>query len=116
MRRFLVLLAALVLTACAGKVDVQPATQVQRLPDDLRVEFSKEGRSISGYMYNLSGRNPVRMRLRVEGVDAAGKIVTVTRWWIPDIPRHGRAFFQVTVADAPAYRIIVESFSWDKGN
>src|SRR5262245_12553537 len=94
----------------------QPDTYVQKLPDDLRVEFSKNGRSISGYMYNLSGRNPVRMRLRVEGVDAAGKIVTVTRWWIPDIPRHGRAFFQVTVADAPFYQIIVESFSWDKGN
>jgi hypothetical protein len=39
---------------------------------------------------------------------SAGKIVTVTRWWVPDIPRNGRAFFQVTVPDAPAYRIIVE--------
>ena len=91
-------------------------TQVQKLPDALRVEFSKEGRSISGYVYNLSGRNPTHMQLRVEGVDAAGKIVTVTRWWIPDIPQNGRAFFQVTVPDAPAYRIIVESFNWHKGN
>ena len=126
MRRFLVLLAALVLTACAGKVDESSGrcltnagnsceTQVQ-FSEYFRLEFSKEGRSISGYVYNPSSRNPTRMLLRVEGLDAAGKIVTVTRTWVPIVPAYGRAFFQVTVADAPAYRIIVESFSWDKGN
>jgi hypothetical protein len=54
------------------------------------------------------------MRLRVDGVDASGNVVATQRTWVPDVPANNRAFFEVKVSDAPAYRITVESYTWSQ--
>jgi hypothetical protein len=33
---------------------------------------------------------------------------------VPDVPANNRAFFEVKVSDAPAYRITVESYTWSQ--
>jgi len=54
------------------------------------------------------------MRLRVDGVDASVNVVVTQRTWVPDVPANNRAFFEVKVGDAPAYRITVESYTWSQ--
>jgi hypothetical protein len=88
------------------------AAQLQESLDRVfRLEWSKEGQKLSGYVYNLTSRYAARMRLRVEGVDASGNIVATQRTWVPDVPPNNRTFFEVKVGDAPAYRITIESYN-----
>ena len=88
------------------------AAEVQESLDRLfRLEWSKEGQKLRGYVYNLTSRYAARMRLRVEGVDASGNIVATQRMWVPDVPPNTRTFFEVKVGDAPAYRITIESYN-----
>jgi hypothetical protein len=88
------------------------AAEVQESLDRVfRLEWSKEGQKLSGYVYNLTSRYAARMRLRVEGVDASGNIVATRRTWVPDVPPNNRTYFEVKVGDAPAYRITIESYS-----
>jgi len=88
------------------------AAQVQESLDRVfRLEWSKEGQKLSGYVHNLTSRYAARMRLRVEGVDASGNIVATHRTWVPDVPPNNRTFFEVKVGDAAAYRITIESYN-----
>ena len=87
------------------------AAEVQESSDRVfRLEWSKEGQKLSGYVYNLTSRYAARMRLRIEGVDASGNIVATRRTWVPDVPPNNRTFFEVKVGDAPGYRITIESY------
>ena len=89
------------------------AAQVRESPDSaFRLEWSKTGRKIDGYVYNQTSRYAARMSLLVEGVDASGKVVTATPTWVPDVPPNNRAYFQVAVPDAPSYRITIVSYNW----
>lgn len=88
------------------------AAEVQGASDGIfRLEWSKEGQKLSGYVYNVTSRYAARMRLRIEGVDASGNIVATQRAWVPDVPPRNRTFFEVKVGDAPAYRITIESYN-----
>jgi hypothetical protein len=89
------------------------ATEVQESSDQaFRLEWSKDGKKVSGYVYNRTSRYAAKMSLLVEGVDAAGKVITATTTWVPDVPPNNRAYFQVAVADAPSYRISILSYNW----
>jgi hypothetical protein len=52
------------------------------------------------------------MILLVAGLDGAGKTVTKTTTWVRDVPPNNRAFFEVAVPTAAAYRVSVQSFDW----
>jgi len=52
------------------------------------------------------------MRLLVEGVDGSGNVVNKTKTWVVDVPPNNRAFFDVSVPDAPSYRVSILSFNW----
>jgi hypothetical protein len=52
------------------------------------------------------------MILLVKGLDGAGKTVTKTTTWVRDVPPNNRAFFEVAVPTAAAYRVSVQSFDW----
>ena len=88
------------------------AAEVQESLDRVfRLDWSKEGQKLSGYVYNLTSRYAARMRLRIEGVDASGNIVATQRAWVSDVPPNNRTFFEVKVNDAPGYRITIESYN-----
>jgi hypothetical protein len=76
------------------------------------LEWSKSGPNVNGYVYNSSNRRAAHMQLLVEGVDAAGTVVTKTMTWVRDVPPNNRAFFEVTVPNAPSYRVSVLTFDW----
>src|SRR5467141_824419 len=75
-----------------------------------RLEWSKSGRNVNGYVYNASNRRAAHMQLLVEGLDASGTVVTKTTTWVRDVPPTNRAFFEVAVPSAPSYRVSVLSF------
>ena len=77
-----------------------------------RLEWSKSGRNVNGYVYNSSNRRAAHMQLLVEGLDAAGTVVTKTMTWVRDVPPNNRAFFEVAAPNAPSYRVSVLSFDW----
>lgn len=98
--------------ALAPAIVPSPAAEAQESLDRLfRLEWSKEGQKLSGYVFNLTSRYAARMRLRIEGVDASGNIMATQRMWVPDVPPNNRTFFEVKVSDAPGYRVTIESYN-----
>lgn len=77
-----------------------------------RLEWSKDGRKVNGYVYNRTSRYAAKMRLLVEGLDVSGKVTAATGTWVTDVPPNNRTYFQVAVPDAPAYRITIVSYNW----
>jgi len=77
-----------------------------------RLEWSKTGRNLNGYVYNSGNRRASRMQLLVEGLDASGNVVTKKMTWVRDVPPNNRAYFEVAVPTAPSYRVSVLSFDW----
>lgn len=106
-----VLMGAVVLAGAPGHTgdNYAPAT----LDRYFRFEWTKSGRAISGYVYNSSNRYASHMQLLVESVDRSGTVVAKTTTWVlRGVPANNRAFFEVSVPDAPAYRVRVLSFDW----
>src|SRR4029434_11354007 len=69
------------------------AAQVRESSDpSFRLEWSKEGRKVNGYVYNQTSRYAARMSLLVEGVDASGKVVGATPSVIPCVPAYKRQY------------------------
>ena len=110
------LFGAVVLVSCLSSTSasVQAAeTYTQESPDyHFRLEWSKTVRNVNGYVYNSSNRHAAYMRLLVEGVDGSGNVVNKTMTWVRDVPPNNRAFFVVSVPDAPSYRVSILSFNW----
>ena len=77
-----------------------------------RLEWSKAGRKVNGYVYNSSNRRAGHMQLLVEALDAAGAVVKRTSTSVRDVPPKNRAFFETSVAEAPSYRVSIISFDW----
>src|SRR5439155_19104179 len=50
--------------------------------------------------------------LLVEGVDGSGNVVNKTTTLVFDVPPNNRAFFHVSVPDAPSQPVLVLSFHW----
>src|SRR6266705_2840715 len=111
MRRVIVsaLLGAVVLGSSLSPTSapVQAAETYTResLDHYFRLEWSKTGRKVDGYVYNASNRHAASMRLLVEGVDGSGNVVNKTMTWVLDVPPNNRAFFEVSAPDAASYRV-----------
>lgn len=114
------LLASVLAWASIGVTAPVPAAEVstaevytkETLDQYFRLEWSKSGRNLNGYVYNSSNRRASRMQLLVEGVDGSGKILAKTTTWVRDVPPNNRAFFEVSVPEASSYRVSVLTFDW----
>ena len=69
---------------------------------------------VAGYIFNDYGFAARDVRLRVEALDAAGKVIGTTIGYVPFIVTPGtRAPFEVPVPQrAASYRVSVLSFDW----
>ncbi len=110
------LLGAVVLVSClsptSAPVQAAETYTQESLDHHFRLEWSKTVRNVNGYVYNSSNRHAAYMRLLVEGVDGSGNVVNKTMTWVRDVPPNNRAFFVVSVPDAPSYRVSILSFNW----
>jgi len=115
-RSLLGLGTALALVGAAGPAGA-PAHAAQlfapeTLDRNFRLEWSRAGRNLRGFVYNTGNRRAARMILLAEGLDDSGMPVTTTTTWVRDVPPNNRAFFQVAVPTAATYRVTVQSFDW----
>jgi len=115
-RWLLALGTALVLLGAAGPSKAPAGAAELYAPETLGRYFplpwSRAGKHVNGYVFNTSNRRAAHMILLVEGLDGAGKTVTKTTTWVRDVPPNNRAFFEVAVPTAAAYRVSVQSFDW----
>jgi len=115
-RSLLVLGTVLVLLGTAGPIGtLARAAQLfapETLDRNFRLEWSRAGKNLNGFVYNMANRRAARMILLVEGLDGSGQPVTKTTTWVRDVPPNNRAFFQVAVPTAADYRVTVQSFDW----
>ena len=87
-----------------------PAQADTALDPPFRLEWSKDGRKVNGYVYNPTSRYAAMMQLLVEGIDPSGTVVNQTKTWVRDVPPNNRAFFETPVADAASYRVSILSY------
>jgi hypothetical protein len=104
------------LLASTGPIDGLARAAELYAPETLdryfQIEWSRAGRNVNGYVYNAGNRRAAHMVLLVEGLDGSGKAVNKTTTWVRDVPPNNRAFFEVAVPTAAAYRVSVQSFDW----
>jgi hypothetical protein len=107
---------ALVLLGAAGPSNAPARAAELYAPETLdryfQLEWSHAGKNVNGYVYNTGNRRAAHMILLVEGLEGAGKTVTKTTTWVRDVPPNNRAYFEVAVPTAAAYRVSVQSFDW----
>jgi len=107
---------ALALLASAAPIDGPARAAELYAPETLdgyfTLEWSRAGRNLNGYVYNTGNRRAAHMILLVEGLDGSGQAVTKKTTGVRDVPPNNRAFFEVAVPTAAAYRVSVQSFDW----
>jgi hypothetical protein len=108
---------ALTLTAAAGAAaqDFGAGTPESRyFRVDSAVAPGRHGPQVQGYVYNVYDAHAVRVRLRVEELDATGRVLETRTVLVPlDVPARGRAFFEAPApAGTAAARVTVLSFEW----
>jgi hypothetical protein len=77
--------------------------------------FERRGRPhLSGYVVNKYGATATRVKLLVESLDSAGRIVAQRVEWLGDtVPVFSRTYFEVPVPQpAPSYRVSVFAFDF----
>jgi hypothetical protein len=117
-RRIAALTVAALLTGAAG-VSAQiyaPESLERYFRLEWQVARDRKGPVIEGYVYNKGARAAERMRLQIDRLDGAGKLVgSSTVWVLGEVPMDGRAYFSARVSDAASYRVQVLSFDWTCG-
>jgi hypothetical protein len=112
--------AVLALGFAPGLVGRAPAQNYAQESHDryFRIEWqvTRDGRGrqhVSGYVYNLYHLGTDRVQLRVDRLDASGAATGTSGAWVAGgVPPDNRAFFDVVVPEAPAYRVQITSFDW----
>jgi hypothetical protein len=108
---------ALTLTAAAGAAaqDFGAGTPESRyFRVDSVVTAGRRGPQIQGYVYNVYDAHAVRVRLRMEALDATGRVLDTRTVFVPtDVPARGRAFFEAPApAGTASARVSVLNFEW----
>lgn len=76
-------------------------------------QSAKRGPVVSGYVHELSGRTADSMQLGIDRLDAAGAVTgTQIAYVTGSVPPGGRAYFEIPVAAAPAYRVRIVWYRW----
>jgi hypothetical protein len=77
------------------------------------VSRDARGSHVDGYVYNLYHQATDRVQLRVDRLDASGAVTGSSGAWVAGgVPPDNRAYFDVRVPEAPAYRVQIVSFDW----
>ena len=72
--------------------------------------------NVNGYIVNSYRLRAGNVQLRVESLDATGKVVATTTWTVADVPAGGRVYFEVPVSTkAPRYRVTITGWDWREG-
>lgn len=115
MRRVWTAVLALLLlasTAVAGP-NYAPGSLDHYFTLEWKPATAARGPVVEGFIYNRSGLIADRMRLSIDQLDAAGKVVgTTTTWVMGTVPSNNRAWFQAPVPAAANYRVEILSFDW----
>jgi len=88
---------------------------VSLLRPEWTVQRVDAGRArIVGYLYNENElRDAANVWLRVDQLTAGGEVgKSYRRRLVGDVLSRGRMAFEVSVAEAPSYRVLVESVDW----
>ena len=115
--RMALVVAAIALTAGTGSASTANYAQ-ETLDRNFRIEFQVTTGStrpeVAGYVYNLNpGLYAERMRLSIERLDAAGRVIgNTSTWLLGGVPAGNRGYFSAQVEPAASYRIQVQSFDW----
>jgi hypothetical protein len=88
----------------------------ETIQQDFRVEWqvgqNRKGPTVEGYVYNKAMRGADHMRLKIDQLDGAGRVLgTTTAVVLGTVPLDGRAYFSALVPPAASYR--VQPYSWD---
>jgi hypothetical protein len=104
------------LVGAAPAVVAAQSYAIQGIERYFRVEAStaqgRRGPVVAGYVYNTYGHTADRVRIAVEGVDAAGQVTsTQIAQVLGSVPPGDRVYFEVPVpGTAREYRVRVLSF------
>ena len=118
------IVAVLLLAACAtvrlGDAPPDPAANTTDTADFTVTAQPGTWRNkpqVEGYVRNKRDLSATRILLRVEALDATGKVLTsAIRHMDQKIPPNDRVFYQVPVpGPAPAYRVQVDYVFWGGG-
>jgi hypothetical protein len=111
MRRALVVLTVLWLAVPAARAQVASGDGTDRW---LTLQWTLDGRHISGRIYNGFFRAADKIRLRVESLDAADHVVAERYEWVGGgVPALGNRFFELPVPPGgDHYRVVVSSYTF----
>jgi hypothetical protein len=115
MRRVWIALLAPLLLASTGLAapNYAPESLERYFRLDWQTAAGPRGTVLSGYVYNKYSLFADRMQLRIDQLDAAGKVVgSTTTWVLGGVPAENRAWFETRVPAAASYRVEVVSFDW----
>jgi hypothetical protein len=115
MRRVWIALLAPLLLASTGLAapNYAPESLERYFRLDWQTAPSARGTVLSGYVYNKTSLFADRMQLRIDQLDAAGKVVgSTTTWVLGGVPAENRTWFETRVPAAASYRVEVVSFDW----
>jgi len=103
----------------ADAVNVATAPEANPLASQFfRVEWSAapgtRGRArLTGRVYNSYGEAAENVQLRINSLDASGKVVsTVTRPVMETVPAEANAYFDVQVPNGGSYQVAVDTFDF----
>jgi len=69
--------------------------------------------NVNGYIVNNYRVGASNVRLRIDSLDAAGKPISSTEAYVPDVPAGGRVYFEAPIKErAPRYRVTISSWDW----
>jgi hypothetical protein len=113
-RLALVLVTTLVLGTAPAHGQVAAGDGTDRW---LKLQWILEGAAIRGWIYNEYFRPADKIRLRVDGLDAAGRLVeTRYEWVLGVVPALGNRYFDVPVPPgADHYHVAVASYTFILG-
>ena len=116
-RRILGLVLGLLIVGLFGPMVAAAETRVAQEPGLFRFDVeqaagSHRGPGVEGYLHNGLPWRITNVRLRVESVDPAGRVIgEASGWVLGDVAAGGQGYFFVPVSSpAAAYRVTVESF------
>ncbi len=115
MRRVWTAVLALLLLASTAQAgpNYAPGSLDHYFTLEWRPGTAARGPVVEGFIYNRSGLIADRMRLSIDQLDAAGKVVgTTTTWVLGTVPSNNRTWFQAPVPAAANYRVEILSFDW----
>ena len=110
------LLLAMTITTIATSVVAMAQTLVADAQAPFRFELGQtdgpRGLGVEGYIYNGLPSRITNVRLRVDSVDANGRVTaSASAWVVRDVKAGGRGYFYVAVSSpATMYRATVQSF------